>query len=105
MLLEILPELPLSPLVPDKGAVIGTGVVVEWCRHVWIAALILVSTLERTACIEEATAVCMDCAPMDESAAIPAEWEVGGLEVDCFVVTGGSVAVVTGGSVDSVAII
>ena len=44
---------------------------------------------------------------MDESAAIPAEWEVGRFEVDCCVVTGGSVAVVTGGggSVDSVAII
>ena len=93
--------------------VVGTGVVVEERRRVWIAAWILVSTLERTACIEEATAVCTDCATMDESAAIPAEWEVGGPEVDCCVVTGGSVAVVTGGSVavvtggsvDSVAII
>ena len=37
--------------------------------------VILISTLESTACIEEATAVCTDCVTIGVSADIPAEGE------------------------------
>ena len=81
------PELLLAPPVPGGDVVVGGE-----CRCDWIAAWILVSTLESTACIEEATAVCTDCETMDVSAAIPAEGEAGGpVELRAVVVVGGAV--------------
>ena len=50
------------------------------------------STLERTACIEEATAVCTDCATIAVSAATPAEGDADGpVELGADVVAGGAV--------------